>query len=121
MAYEDSRYLEFKLSRLVAPIALAPAARIRRDIGDFGRGGGKLTSLVDKRVMLTIPAGALKIACTYSIQVRRDQTSCLPAHWDTIVLVLPHSPSLFQQRFNPSTSIMLISFVIKTCPSCPSS
>ncbi|VDK20469.1 unnamed protein product [Taenia asiatica] len=70
MAYEDSRYLEFKLSRLVAPIALAPAARIRRDIGEFGRGGGKLTSLVDKRVMLTLPSGALKIACTYSIQVQ---------------------------------------------------
>ncbi|KAH9280930.1 Death domain-containing protein 1 [Echinococcus granulosus] len=70
MAYEDSRYLEFKLSRLVAPIALAPAARIRRDIGEFGRGGGKLTSLVDKRVMLILPSGALKIACTYSIQVQ---------------------------------------------------
>ncbi|KAM7542582.1 hypothetical protein Aperf_G00000005271 [Anoplocephala perfoliata] len=70
VSYEDSRYLEFKLMRLSTSLVFAPATRIRRDIGEFGRSGGKLTSLVDKRVTLVIPPGALKISCTYSIQVQ---------------------------------------------------
>ncbi len=69
VAYDDTRYLEFRLTRLVNPIALAPAARIRRDSAEVGRTGGKLASLVDNRVTIVIPPTALKVACIYSIQV----------------------------------------------------
>ncbi|BHF68821.1 Death domain-containing protein 1 [Sparganum proliferum] len=66
---EDSRYLEVRLSKL-PEIVLAPAARIRRDSAELGRGGGKLSSLVDNRVMMTVPQGALKINIIYSVQVQ---------------------------------------------------
>ncbi|VDL56767.1 unnamed protein product [Hymenolepis diminuta] len=67
---EDSHYLEFKLPRLTVPLTFAPAVRIRRDSGEIGKAGGKITSLVDKRVTFNIPPGGLKIDCTYSIQVQ---------------------------------------------------
>ncbi|VDL93354.1 unnamed protein product [Schistocephalus solidus] len=66
---EDSRYLEVRLSKL-PEIVLAPAARIRRDSAELGRGGGKLSSLVDNRVVMTVPQGALKINILYSVQVQ---------------------------------------------------
>ncbi|VDN96650.1 unnamed protein product [Rodentolepis nana] len=47
---ENGHYLEFRLSRLAVPLTFAPAVRIRRDIGEIGKPGGKITSLVDKRV-----------------------------------------------------------------------
>lgn len=67
---EDSHYLEFKLPLLSSPLVFAPAVRIRRDIYEFGKGGGKIISILDKRITLNIPPGALKIDCTYTLQVK---------------------------------------------------
>ncbi|VDD79675.1 unnamed protein product [Mesocestoides corti] len=130
VAYEDSRYLEIKLTRLGTAITLAPAARIRRDSVEVGRAGGKLNSLVDKRVVLVVPPMALKITCIYSIQVQpisqhhahllRDQnlafmsqfTACSP-----LILLTGPKKILFKMATwtlpltdaNPSTQVVIMS------------
>lgn len=103
---EDSHYLEFKLPRLTVPLTFAPAVRIRRDIGEIGKAGGKITSLVDKRVTLNIPPGGLKIDCTYSIQV----SSILSTKLSQLILCIH---PCFPHRSSPLVSIMLKYYVTK--------
>ncbi|KAF6768014.1 hypothetical protein AHF37_06563, partial [Paragonimus kellicotti] len=83
----DKHYLEARLSRLT-DVTFAPCARLRRDLAEIGPAGGRLVSLAEPRISLTVSPGAIKIDLPFALQVQQldyQQLQALKEHNETFM------------------------------------
>ncbi|KAF7257337.1 hypothetical protein EG68_08154 [Paragonimus skrjabini miyazakii] len=83
----DKHYLEARLSRLT-DVTFAPCARLRRDLAVIGPAGGRLVSLAEPRISLTVSPGAVKVDLPFALQVQQldyQQLQALKEHNETFM------------------------------------
>ncbi|KAF5401949.1 Death domain-containing protein 1 [Paragonimus heterotremus] len=83
----DKHYLEARLSRLT-DVTFAPCARLRRDLAEIGPAGGRLVSLAEPRISLTVSPGAVKVDLPFALQVQQldyQQLQALKEHNETFM------------------------------------